>query len=52
MAKTFLRLAVNFVNKNRDRFLAIKEKLGIKSGTDVLRFLVNYYYEREIEKHE
>lgn len=43
--KDRLRLAVNLEGKNAKRFLAIQEKLGIKSGTDVVRAIINKYYD-------
>ena len=52
MAEGILRLAVNLKGKNAKRFLEIKDKLGIRSGTDVLRWLINWYYESEMVKRE
>jgi hypothetical protein len=43
--KDRLRLAVNLDGKIAKRFLEIQEKLGIKTGTDVVRFLINRYYD-------
>ena len=52
MVKQILRRAINLQGETKEKFLEIQKKLGIRSGTDVFRFLVNYYYEREIKKHE
>jgi hypothetical protein len=43
--KDKLRLAVNLDGSTAKRFLEIQEKLGIKTGTDVVRFLIHRYYD-------
>ena len=52
MVEEVLRLAVNLKDKNAKRFLEIKDKLGIRSGTDVVRWLINWYYDSEMVKKE
>ena len=32
----------------KDRFLKIKQKLGLNNNTEVVRFLINNYYEEKI----
>jgi len=45
-----LRLAVNLEGEMVRRFLEVQKKLGIKSYTDVVRYLVKWYYDMLIVK--
>lgn len=48
--KTVVRIAINLEGKIKDEFLAVKEFTGIKNNTDVLRYLVKWYHNKEIKK--
>jgi len=48
--KQKLRLAVNLDGELMTQFLDVQKKLGIKSYTDVIRFLIKWYYDMLIVK--
>ena len=52
MTKQILRRAINLQGDCKHKYLEIQKKLGIRSGTDVFRFLINYFYDREIKGRE
>lgn len=41
-----LRIAINLENDNAEKFKEIQENLGIRNKTDVLRWLINWYYKQ------
>lgn len=41
-----LRIAINLENENAEKFLQIQRELGIRNKTDVLRWLINWYYKK------
>jgi len=45
-----LRIAVNLEGNVKEQFLEIKRKLGLKSHTDVFRFLITNYHEIKVKK--
>jgi len=44
--KAYIRLSEDLA----ERFLRIKEHLGLKNNTEVIRYLINDYWNKVIEK--
>ena len=42
-----IRIGVNLEGELAKKFLAVKKKLAINSNADVVRWLINWYYEKE-----
>lgn len=40
-----IQLSMFLKGELKDRFLAIKQKLGIKSNTEVVRYIISKHYE-------
>ena len=47
-----LRIAINLENPIKAKFEQVQKALGIRNRTDVLRWLINWYYEKIIAKKE
>lgn len=50
MTEKVVRLNVNLQNESAKKFQEIKQKLGLHQNTEVIRTLVNFYFEHEIQK--
>jgi len=48
--KDILRIAINLEKKEAKQFEAIMEYLGVRTRTEVLRWLIKYYYDTLIVK--
>jgi len=44
--KEYIRIGVDLKGENAHRFKVIKEHLGIGNNADVVRWLINWYYNR------
>lgn len=42
-----IRIGVTLENDTTQKFLAVKQHIGIKSHADIVRWLINNYYEKE-----
>ena len=47
-----LRIAINLNDEIREKFEQVQKALGIKNRTDVLRWLINWYHNKEVKKDE
>jgi len=47
-----LRIAVDLEGHVKDQFLIIQKMLGLKSYTDVFRFLITDFHRRNLERKE
>jgi hypothetical protein len=50
VAEEELQLRVKLEGIMRERFLALKQRLGFESNTDLVRLLITRAYEQEIGK--
>ena len=50
--KDSLRVGVTLFGETLHRFLTIKQHLGIESNADVIRWLINWYYNRVESRSE
>ena len=51
-AKGFVKVYLRMEGETADRFLRIKEHLGLKNDTEVLRALINWYWRQNREELE
>ena len=47
-----LRIAINLENPIKDKFEEVQKALGIRNRTDVLRWLINWYYDQITGKNK
>lgn len=45
MKERTVRIGVNLENDSAEKFFAVKKHIGVKSNADIVRWLVNWYYE-------
>jgi len=45
-----VRVYVKISEETLERFLRIKEHLGLKNNTEVMRYIINEYYRTVVEK--
>ena len=50
MTEKVVRLNVNLQDDSAEKFKKIKENAGLNQNTEVVRLLVNFYYEKKIQK--
>lgn len=50
MSEKVVRLNVNLQGDSAKKFWKIKESAGLHQNTEVVRLLVNFYYEQKIQK--
>lgn len=42
-------IKISMDSEEYERFLKIKKELGLKSDVEVIRYLINYFYKKEIQ---
>jgi len=50
--KTPIHIAVDLKGKMIEKAIEIKEKLGLQSWAEIMRYLVTQYYEEKIKNEE
>ncbi len=51
-SKKYIQLKIKTDEEVAKIFELIKEKIGVKHDVEVLRYLINYYKERELKKEQ
>jgi len=47
-----LRIAINLEGENKTQFLEVQKKLAIRNRTDVLRYLIKWFFDTQLDQVE